>query len=182
MVEVDAQRMADVCVDYARRAIEKFGTVAAVGITNQRGSTIVWDRATGQPVGPGIGWQDLRTVGACLALRGDGLKLGPNQSATKLQWLLDQLPERGGGRDLCFGTVETWVTWALTNGAAHVTDATNSAITGLQVTNQPTEWDHDALTVLGIPEAMLPTIVDSCGIVGEATALPGVPPIAALLG
>src|SRR5205814_9984580 len=87
LVEFDARVMAQTCLDLARTAIADAGPVDGVGISNQRGSTIVWDRATGAPVGPGIGWQDLRTVGSCLALRAEGLRIGPNESATKLQWL-----------------------------------------------------------------------------------------------
>ena len=182
LVEFDATTMASTCLRLARETLEQAGPVDGVGITNQRGSTIVWDRATGEPVGPGLGWQDLRTVGACLGLRAQGLRLGPNQSATKLQWLLDQLPERGRGRDLCFGTVDSWVAWTLSNGRVHVIDASNAAVTGLQVPGNPAEWDAPTLDALAVPVEMLPAIVDSCAIVGDASALPGAPPIAALLG
>ncbi len=182
LVEFDARVMADTCLDLARKALADAGPVDGVGISNQRGSTIVWDRATGEPVGPGIGWQDLRTVGACLGLRAEGLRVGPNESATKLQWLLDQLPDRARARDLCFGTVDTWVAWTLSEGAVHVTDATNAAITGMQVIDDPSSWDARTLALLDIPPEMLPPIVDSCSVVGEARALPGAPPIAALLG
>jgi glycerol kinase len=182
LVEFDAAAMADVSLDLATNALEHIGPVEGIAISNQRGSTIVWDRATGEPVGPGIGWQDLRTVGACLALRAEGLKVGPNQSATKLQWMLDQLPDRARARDLCFGTVETWIAWTLSNGEVHVTDATNAAVTGMQVRDQPASWDDHTLELLGIPAEMLPEIVDSCRVVGAASALAGAPPIAALLG
>ncbi|MDP9336185.1 MAG: FGGY-family carbohydrate kinase [Actinomycetota bacterium] len=182
IVQFDARAMADTCLDLAAAALERTGPVDAVGISNQRGSTVVWDRSTGAPVGPGIGWQDLRTIGACLTLRAQGVRTGPNQSATKLQWLLEQLEDHGWARDLCFGTVDTWVAWTLSQGAVHVTDATNAAITGLQVARNPAVWDTEILKVLGIPLEMLPSIVDSSGVVGEATALPGAPPIAALLG
>jgi glycerol kinase len=182
LVEFDARVMAAACVELATEALAHGGPVDAVGISNQRGSTVVWDRATGVPIGPGIGWQDLRTIGACLSLRADGVRAGPNQSATKLQWLLDQLPDRARARDLCFGTVDTWIAWTLSSGAVHVTDATNAAVTGLQVTREPSRWDAKVLEVLGIPPEMMPAIVDSCGIVGAASALPGAPPIAALLG
>jgi glycerol kinase len=182
LVQFDAAAMARACLALAICALDEAGPVDAVGITNQRGSTIVWDRATGEPVGPGIGWQDLRTVGACLALKAQGIYVGPNQSATKLQWLLDQLPDRARASDMCFGTVDTWVAWTLSNGTVHVTDASNAAITGMQVMDQPSSWNDRVLDVLGAPAAMLPAIVDSCGIVGDAVALPGAPPIAALLG
>jgi glycerol kinase len=182
LVEFDAAEMARTALALATRVLDGAGPVDAVGVSNQRGSTIVWDRASGAPVGPGLGWQDLRTVGACLALRADGVRVAPNQSATKLAWLLDQLPDRGRGRDLCFGTVDTWIAWTLSAGRVHVTDATNAAVTGLQVARTPSEWDATTLAVLDIDTAMLPAIVDSCGIVGEAVALPGAPPIAALVG
>ena len=121
--------------------------VDAVGISNQRGSTIVWDRATGEPVGPGLGWQDLRTIGACLAYKGEGFRFAPNQAATKLQWLLDTF-DADRTRDLCFGTVDTWITWVLSEGTAHVTDATNAAVTGIQVVDQPEQWNARVLDAL----------------------------------
>jgi glycerol kinase len=181
LVEFDARELADASLAVAREALERAGPVDAVGISNQRASTVVWDRATGEPVGPGLGWQDLRTVGACLALRGDGLRLAPNQSATKVQWLLDTFdPERS--RDLCFGTVDTWLAWVLTDGAAHVTDATNAAVTGLQPVRDVHGWDDGALDALRIPRRMLPEIVDTVATVGAASALPGAPPITAMVG
>ncbi len=182
LVEFDARLMADVCIELARDAMERAGAVQAVGISNQRGSTVVWDRETGEPVGPGIGWQDLRTVGACLTLRAAGVTVGPNMSATKLQWLLDQLPARGTERDLCFGTVDSWIAFVLSGGRAHVTDPTNAAITGLQTASQPNAWDEPTLTLLDIPQSILPTIVDSAAVIEPAYALPGAPPIAALVG
>lgn len=180
VVQFDAARLAQVSLDVARAALEAASPVEAVGISNQRASTIVWDRATGEPVGPGIGWQDLRTVGACLALRSEGLRLAPNLSATKLQWLLDTF-DPGRDRDLCFGTVDTWIVWHLSEGRLHVTDATNALVTGLRAMTAAT-WDAQTLEVLKIPERMLPVVVDSSGVLGEATALPGAPPIAGLLG
>lgn len=182
LVEFDARRMATVSLDLAIAALEAGGPVDAVGISNQRGSTVVWDRDTGEPVGPGLGWQDLRTVGQCLALRGQGLRVGPNQSATKLQWLLEQLPGRASDRTLCFGTVDTWIAWTLSGGALHVTDASNAAVTGMLDLRDHSSWDARVLDVLGATEAMMPAIVDSSALLGPATALPGAPPIAALLG
>jgi glycerol kinase len=183
LVEFDAALMATTCLELARAALEQAGPVDAVGISNQRGSTIVWDRATGKPIGPGLGWQDLRTVGACLALRGQGIKVGPNQSATKLQWLLEQYPERDRAADeLCFGTVDTWVARTLSGGALHVTDATNAAVTGLVARADHSVWDAGTLDALGVPREMLPEIVDSSAVLGEARELPGSPPIASLLG
>jgi glycerol kinase len=180
LVEFDPAAMADVVVNVARSALEDFGPVAAVGVANQRSSTLLWDRTTGEPVGPGIGWQDLRTVGRCLELRAEGLRLAPNESATKLEWLLDQA-DPGRDRDLCFGTVETWVAWTLADGALHVTDATNAALTGLR-NRAGDDWSEAALTTLRIPPSLLPVVVDSSGVVGEARALAGGPPIAGMLG
>ena len=181
LVEFDAALMAQTCLDLAHTALDEGGPVDAVGVSNQRGSTVVWDRATGEPIGPALGWQDLRTVGACLALRAQGVRVGPNQSATKVQWLLDQLDDRGRADTLCFGTVDCWVAWALSNGARHVIDATNAAVTGL-LHHDASGWDERVLDVLGVPIAMMPAIVDSAGEIGTATALPGAPPITALVG
>ncbi|WP_334142531.1 FGGY family carbohydrate kinase [Rhabdothermincola sp.] len=179
LVEFDPVAMAEAALACATEVLAG-ESVEAVGITNQRASTIVWDRASGEPVGPGIGWQDLRTVGDCLVLQAEGLRLAPNLSATKLAHLLDQHdPDRS--RDLCFGTVDTWIAWQLSQGALHVTDLSNAAVTGL-VDRDGSGWDRRVLEVLRIPAEILPAIVDSTGVVGQATALPGEPPIAALVG
>jgi glycerol kinase len=179
-VQFDARVMADAVLEVARAALAAGGPVEAVGIADQRASTVVWDRATGEPVGPGIGWQDLRTVGMCLMLREQGLRLAPNASATKLAVLLD-LADADRRRDLCFGTVDTWVAWTLSGGTVHVTDATNAAVTGL-VHSDASGWAPPVLDGLRIPSAVLPRIVDSSGVVGEAAALPGAPPIAGMAG
>jgi glycerol kinase len=179
-VEFDAQAMADASVAVADDALAAGGPVQAVGIANQRASTIVWDRATGVPIGPGIGWQDLRTVGMCLMLQAQGIRVAPNASATKLGFLLDTA-DYNRERDLVFGTVDTWVAWVLSEGSVHVTDASNAAVTGLR-TGDGTGWAKDVLDALRIPVAMLPTVVDSTGFVGEARALPGSPPIAGIAG
>ena len=184
LVEFDPVEMATAALDVARAARADGGPVAAVGVTNQRASVVVWDRATGEPVGPGIGWQDLRTVGACLALQGEGLHLAPNQSATKYAQLLDDAdPDRAraDAGELCLGTVDTWIAWHLTGGTAHVTDLTNAAVTGL-LDDTHTRWDPRVLDVLRIPAASLPAITDSTGELGEATALDGAPPLTALAG
>ena len=180
IVELDAVALAAGTLDVARAAIAEVGAVDAVAIASQRATTIVWDRTTGEPVGPGIGWQDLRTAGRCLALAAEGLRLAPNQSATKLALLLDTHdPSRS--RDLCFGTVDSWLAWTLSGSALHVTDATNAAVTGL-VLLDGSAWDPHALGVLGVPPSVMPAIVDSAGIVGPALALPGSPPIAGIVG
>ena len=180
LVEFDPAEIAEAALDLARVVLAEGGPVDAVGIANQRASTVLWDRATGEALGPGLGWQDLRTVGDCLVLAADGIRLAPNLSATKLAHLLGlHDPERS--RDVCFGTVDSWIAWHLTGGAAHVIDTTNAALTGLRTGDQAA-WDEKVLDALRIPEAILPTVVDSIGVVGEATALEGRPPIAGLLG
>jgi glycerol kinase len=179
-VEFDATVMARAALEVSEAALADGGPVDGVGITNQRASTIVWDRTTGEPVGPGIGWQDLRTAGMCLALQAQGLRLAPNVSATKLAFLLD-MADPGRERALCFGTVDTWIAWTLSQGALHITDLTNAAVTGL-VHHDGSGWDDEVLDVLRIPQSLLPAIVDTTGVVGTADALPGAPPIAALAG
>ena len=144
----------------------------------------MWDRVTGRPVGPGLGWQDLRTVGTCLELQGQGIRIAPNASATKLSAILDLADpdrvraERG---DLAFGTIDTWVAWILSDGELHVTDASNAGVTGL-IHGDGTGWSPALLDALRIPDAVLPDIVDSSGIVGTAHTLAGAPPIAGIAG
>jgi glycerol kinase len=179
-VQFDAQAMGDAVLDVARAAIESGGEPTAVGIANQRASTIVWDRDTGVPVGPGVGWQDLRTVGMCLTLQGQGFRVAPNASATKLAFLLDMAdPDRS--RNLAFGTVDTWVAWLLSGGDVHVTDATNAGVTAL-LHNDASDWNPEILAALNIPASVLPQIVDSAGVVGHASVLQGAPPIAGIAG
>jgi glycerol kinase len=180
LVEFDPVEMATAALDVARAALAQGGPVAAVGVTNQRASAVAWDRATGEPIGPGIGWQDLRTVGTCLTLQAEGLHLAPNQSATKFAQLLDDAdPDRA--RDVCLGTVDTWIAWHLSGGAVHATDLSNAAVTGL-LDDAHSGWDDRVLDILRLPAAALPRLVDSTGVLGEATALDGAPPLAALVG
>ncbi len=157
LVEFDGTVMAAAVVEVAAAALVEGGPVDAVGITNQRASTLVWDRATGEPVAPGLGWQDLRTIGTCLVLAGEGIRIAPNLSATKAHDILDRVdPERT--RDLCIGTVDTWVAWTLSEGALHITDPTNAALTGL-TTFDASDWNDAVLDRLSIPRSMLPTVV-----------------------
>lgn len=180
-VEFNAAAMATAVLELASVALEEHGRpVEGVGVANQRSSTILWDRATGEPVGPGVGWQDLRTAGVCLALREQGLRLAPNESATKLAFLLD-MADPGRERDLCFGTVDTWVAWTLSGGTVHVTDFTNAGLTGM-LHLDASGWRHDVLDALRIPRSVLPGLVDSSAVVGEARALPGGPPLAGRAG
>jgi len=180
LVEFDAAEMARVAIELASNALDQVGPVDAVGIANQRASTVVWDRATSEPVAPGLGWQDLRTIGRCLELANDDLRLAPNQTATKAEHLLDLAdPDRTG--DLCVGTVDSWIAWTLSGGRAHVTDASNAQVTGLR-TADSTDWASDRLDRLRIPRAALPSVIDTAGVFGDAVALPGAPPLAGLIG
>ncbi len=179
-VEFDPAAMAAAALEVARAALAAGGPVEAVGITNQRASTIVWDRRTGEPVGPGVGWQDLRTAGMCLMLQEQGIRVAPNASATKVAFLLD-MADADRTRDLCFGTVDSWIAWHLSGGTVHATDLTNAAVTGLMHADG-SDWSDRVLDALRIPRSVLPDVVDSSGVVGQAAALDGSPPIASLVG
>ena len=181
MVEFDAVAMAAAVLEVAHASLADAGSVVAVGITAQRASTVVWDRATGEPVGPGLGWQDLRTVFDCITVKAEhGLHLAPNQSATKVAWLLNTF-DADRERDLCFGTVDSWVAWVLSKGAVHVTDHSNAAVTGL-LRPDASGWSATACAALNVPMSMLPALVDTSSVFGQASALPGSPPLAALVG
>jgi glycerol kinase len=182
LVEFDAVDVARLALEAAQEAIATADRpITAVGITNQRASTVVWDRDTGEPIAPALGWQDLRTVMECITAKAEhGLHLAPNQSATKVAWLLDNV-DGARDRDLCFGTLDSWLAWSLSGGALHVTDHTNAAVTGL-LAPDASAWSERALDALSVPASLLPTLVSSTGVIGEATALPGAPPIAALVG
>ncbi len=170
--------------------------VAAVGITNQRETTVVWDRATGEPIAPAIVWQDRRTAVVCEQLEADGhldpvrqctgLLLDPYFSGTKVAWLLDHVEgararaERG---TLAFGTIDTWLAWQLTGGAAHVTDPSNASRT-LLFDIHAGAWSEALCELLRVPRSMLPEVVPSSGVCGEldeASGLPGAP-IAGIAG
>jgi glycerol kinase len=179
-VELDPRALATAVLEVSKAALADGGPVDGLGIANQRSTTIVWDRRTGEPVGPGIGWQDQRTVMMCLALQAQGLRLSPSSSATKVAFLLDTF-DVDRTRDLCFGTVDTWVAWTLSEGRVHVTDLSNAGVTGLGMLDG-SGWDDHVLDLLRIPPAVMPALVDSSGVVGEAVALPGAPPIAGMAG
>ena len=185
-VEHDPEEIFAHSVETLRAALAQAGgtaaDVAAIGITNQRETTLVWDRATGVPIHRAIVWQDRRTAPACAALRAAGLEplitrrtgllLDPYFSATKLAWLLDTLP---GARDsaaagrLAFGTIDSWLLWRLTGGRVHATDATNASRTMLYDIAAG-RWDPELLQLFRIPEALLPEVRDSAGPFGHATA------------
>ncbi|MFV0317521.1 MAG: FGGY family carbohydrate kinase [Microthrixaceae bacterium] len=180
LVEFDALRYIQDALGCAHEVLAQHGPVTAVGVANQRATTIVWDRATGEPVAPAQGWQDLRTVGDCLMLLAEGFALAPNQSATKVANILNSVdPDRS--RDLCFGTPDSWLVWHLTEGASHLSDLSNAGIWGL-LRADGTGIDDSVADRLSIPTSMLPRIVDSTGTVAEATALEGAPPICGIAG
>ncbi|GIL01693.1 MAG: glycerol kinase [Alphaproteobacteria bacterium] len=183
-VEHDAMEILGSVVATAREALAAAdlaaGAVAAIGITNQRETTVVWDRATGKPIHRAIVWQDRRTAPFCEELKARGLEpefaartgllLDPYFSGTKIRWLLDHVDgararaERG---QLAFGTIDSFLIWHLTGGARHVTDVTNASRTLLYdiATN---EWDGDLLDWLGVPAGLMPDVLDCAGDFGTA--------------
>ncbi|WP_439103177.1 glycerol kinase GlpK [Celeribacter marinus] len=175
-VEHDPKDLWATTAGTCREAIERAGIssskIAAIGITNQRETVIVWDKTTGEPIHNAIVWQDRRTDETCQALRADGhaqmindrtgLLIDPYFSATKLKWLLDNVAgarERAQNGDLLFGTVDSFLIWKLTGGAAHVTDATNAARTMLYDIRKG-RWSRTICDLLDIPIAMLPEVKD----------------------
>jgi glycerol kinase len=171
--------------------------VAAIGITNQRETTILWDRASGRPIHHAIVWQCRRTAAICDGLRRSGaepeirrktgLVIDPYFSGTKIRWLLDEVPgararaERG---ELCFGTVDSWLLWRLTAGAVHATDPSNASRT-LCFDIRSLEWDDGLLRLLGVPGTLFPRVMPSAGVFGETAAggpLPAGIPVAGIAG
>jgi glycerol kinase len=168
--------------------------IAAIGITNQRETTLVWDRETGRPIAPAIVWQDRRTAAACDRLRArgyaqkirrkTGLVVDAYFSATKLQWILEHVrgakaQARAGA--LAFGTVDSWLVWNLTGGRAHVTDASNASRT--MVFNIHTgDWDDELLKLFGVPRAMLPAVRASSEVYGSCNLFGAAIPIAGIAG
>jgi glycerol kinase len=178
-VELDALEIANVALELAAATLRDAGPCEVVGITNQRATTIVFDPLTGEPVGPALSWQDLRTVIDCLVLQERGLRLAPNQSATKARWLLEHSGRPG--RELRFATIETWIAWHLSRGSTYVSDHSNASVSGL-VDVDLAGWDQPTLDLLGISEMVLPDLVSTIGSYGEASALSGSPTITALIG
>ncbi|MES0874826.1 glycerol kinase GlpK [Sinimarinibacterium thermocellulolyticum] len=183
-VEHDAEQIwADTvtCVrDALRQAGLKAGDVAAIGITNQRETAVIWDRASGKPIHHAIVWQDRRTSAFCqqhqdksewLAQR-TGLLLDPYFSATKIGWLLDHVDgarARAEKGELAFGTIDSWLLWQLTGGKAHVTDATNASRTAL-FNLRTQDWDDELLDFFGVPRALLPQVLDTAADFGTTQA------------
>ncbi len=199
-VEQDAGDIWRAQIDTARRLLERHraaaSDVAAIGITNQRETTVVWDRATGEPVAPAIVWQCRRTADYCAELarsatasevtRRTGLVIDAYFSASKIRWILDRVPDaarRARQGDLLFGNIDTWLIWNLTNGALHVTDSTNASRT-LLMNLDTGDWDDELLRIFDIPRSMLPRIVASSGVAGCAAAahFGGEIPIAGIAG
>ena len=171
-------------MDAARRVVAQAhggaGSMVGLGLTNQRETTIVWERKTGRPVAPAIVWQCRRTADFCNQLasspkaaeitRKTGLVIDAYFSGSKIQWILAHVPDarsRALDGELLFGTVDTWLVWKLTNGAVHVTDYSNASRTLLMDLGTG-EWDAELLDTFGVPRAMLPRIVSSSTVVGVA--------------
>ena len=177
-VEQDANAIWSAQIDAARRTLAMAGVAAsdvkAIGITNQRETTVVWNRRTGEPIAPAIVWQCRRTAAYCDALEPrelieskTGLVIDAYFSASKIRWMIDYTSSHPS--DLLFGNVDTWLIWKLTNGAAHVTDPTNASRTML-MNLASGDWDHELLSIFGLPASMLPKIAPSSGICGTAAA------------
>jgi glycerol kinase len=169
--------------------------IAAIGLTNQRETTVVWDRATGQAIGPALVWQDRRTAPFCERNRDrrdwiagrTGLVLDPYFSATKIAWLLDHTPDarrRADAGELATGTVDSLLIWHLTGGRHHLTDVTNASRT-LLMDLRSLQWADDLCGFFAIPRQILPSIVSSSGVLGQTSGFPGLPdgiPIAGVAG
>src|SRR5271169_5820065 len=185
-VEHDPESLWRTTLSTARQALSRAGVepsaLAGLGITNQRETTLVWSRTTGRPIHNAIVWQDRRTAPLCadlkergcetLVSKRAGLLLDPYFSATKIAWILDNVPgaraEAEGG-DLAFGTVDSFLVWRLTNAEVHVTDATNASRT-LLFNIHSGAWDDDLLALFRIPRSMLPEVKDCAAEFGEAAA------------
>ena len=185
-VEHDANEIWSTQLEVAQRAMANIGAtaadIAAIGITNQRETTIVWDKQSGEPVSRAIVWQCRRTSAYCDSLKEKGLTdryrektglvIDAYFSGTKLRWILDNVPEareRAERGELLFGTVETWLIWKLTGGAAHVTDYSNASRTML-FNIRTLQWDEEILQELDIPKTVLPQVMPSSCVYGHALA------------
>jgi len=185
-VEHDAEEIWTTQLSVARNAVEGIdggiASIAAIGITNQRETTVLWERSTGKPVARAVVWQCRRSAEICRRLREaghqefirnrTGLMLDPYFSATKILWLFENTPglaDRAAKGDILFGTVDSWLLWNLTGGRVHATDVSNASRTML-MNLETGEWDQDILSLLGIPRAMLPEIRSSVGLFGETEA------------
>lgn len=186
-VEHDAEEIWQHQIACAREALAKANVkVGAIGITNQRETVVLWDRKTGQPLHKALVWQDRRTAAFCEQLKQQGLEprvreltglvLDPYFSATKLRWLLDNVPgarERAARGELAFGTIDSWLLWKLTDGKVHATDASNASRTLIYDIHRG-DWSDELLAAFDIPRSLLPEVRPSAGVVGQATEF-GVP-------
>ena len=196
-VEHDAEEIWRSQRDVAAQALRKAGIASAdlagIGITNQRETTVVWERSSGRPIAPAIVWQDRRTASRCDTLRQEGrealfarktgLVLDAYFSGTKLEWILDNVPgarTRAEHGELAFGTVDTWLAWKLSGGRVHMTDPSNASRTLLYDIHAQ-RWDAELLDILRVPPAVLPEVVDSSGVFGK-TACEGLPEGIAMAG
>ncbi|MFB2118941.1 glycerol kinase GlpK [Parapedobacter sp. 2B3] len=185
-VEHDAQEIWSSQLSVATEAVAQAGlkasSIAAIGITNQRETTVIWERATGRPIHPAIVWQDRRTAAYCDALKEQGhgatiqhktgLLVDAYFSASKINWLLDHVPgarEKAERGELAFGTIDTWLVWNLTGGDKHLTDATNASRTMLFNIHTLT-WDEELLDLFDIPRSLLPDVRSSSEVYGETAA------------
>ena len=197
-VEHDALGIWDTQLTVARQVLRQADLtakdIAAIGITNQRETAVVWNRTTGKPICNAIVWQDRRTSPACdqLKARGlvpmirrkTGLVVDAYFSATKLQWILNHIPgakKRAQAGKLAFGTIDSWLVWQLTNGRCHVTDASNASRTML-FNIHTGAWDDELLRLFGVPRAILPEVRSSSEVYGETKLLGGAIPIAGIAG
>src|SRR4029079_17297822 len=182
-VEHDPQEIWQSVLTAAEQALVE--EPSAIAIANQRETTLVWDRATGEPVARAIVWQDRRTAGRCAELPAllirerTGLVPDPYFSATKLEWILarTELPTR----ELAFGTIDSWLVWKLTAASAHVTDVTNASRTML-LDLAAGAWDDELLALFGVDRSVLPEVVRSSGVIGEAMFLGARVPVAGIAG
>ncbi|MEN3974119.1 glycerol kinase GlpK [Emcibacter sp. SYSU 3D8] len=196
-VEHDAEEIWDDTLAMCRQALAEASargfTAVCIGITNQRETTIVWDRITGKPIHRAIVWQDRRTAPLCKALRDGGheslfaertgLLLDPYFSGTKIAWLLENVPGARAAAEageLAFGTIDSFLLWRLTGGR-HGTDATNAS-RSLLFNIHTQQWDDDLLALLDVPRALLPEVTDCAGALGETTLLGGTLPICGMAG
>ena len=179
--------------DVLKRAGLSASDIAAIGITNQRETTVVWDRATGVPIHHAIVWQDRRTAARCDQLKARGLTATIKRktglvvdsyfSGTKLEWILKNVPgarAKAKAGTLAFGTIDTWLVWKLTGGRVHVTDPSNASRTMLF--NLRGDWDNELLKMLGVPRSVLPEVRSSSEVYGHTTLLGGSIPIAGIAG
>jgi glycerol kinase len=185
---------AGVASEVLQKANVQAGDIAAIGITNQRETTVVWDRATGQPICNAIVWQDRRTAAICDRLKArkldrtirkkTGLVIDAYFSATKVQWILENVKgarARAKAGELAFGTVDSWLVWNLTGGTVHITDASNASRTMLYNIVRG-DWDDELLKIFGVPRSMLPEVRSSSEVYGETKLFGAAIPIAGIAG